>query len=195
MTTAKPRAPLGMVPHPRYGSLPMRSGVQGVSLDAILQSHWQYKANRVFPESVLAADTSLQNYALYPRPYYVDMQQQCRSCERPFLFFAAEQKHWFEVLRFYVDADNVYCPECRLQRSAAKREVQRYSQLVQIAKPTNLELQELVDIANQLFAQGTLRNLARLGQLKNRASQHIPDYAGTAALAHALQQAQATKKA
>ena len=184
-----------IVPHPRFGSESLNSGVQGISREAILRSYWGYGTEQIFPESVLMADANKQNYSVFPRQCYVDMLKTCRSCARPFIFFAAEQKHWFEVLGFYVDADCVHCPECRQNRRAAKREVQRYSQLVQIAEPTNLELQELVNIAGHLFAQGTLKNLARLGQLKNRASQHIPDYAGTAALAHALQQAQATKKA
>ncbi|MGE8492563.1 MULTISPECIES: zinc-ribbon domain containing protein [Comamonas] len=174
------------VPHPRYGSAPMPSHVQGVSEEAILQCHWSYKSEEIFPESVLMADTSKQNFSIFPRECYVDMRKTCRSCKRPFIFFAAEQRHWFEVLQFYVDADCVHCPECRVQRMAAKRAFQRYSALTLLAKPTPDELQQLVDASLTLHAQGTLKSRDRLGQLKNAALRLIPDYPGTLALVEAL---------
>ena len=181
------RTPTDFVPHPRYGSTPTRSGVRGFSAQDIAASHWRYDIATIFPESVLVADTSRQNYSLYPRPFYVDMRRTCRGCSRPFIFFAAEQKHWFEVLQFYVDADCVHCPECRQQRIAAKREFQRYTALVNIAAPTNKELQQLVDLTVSLLGQGVLKNRTRLGQLKNLALKQIPGYSGTLALEEALQ--------
>lgn len=176
-----------LVPHPRYGSEPIPSDVKGVSIEAILRSHWSYRSREIFPESVLMADTSKQNFNVFPRECYVDMRKTCRSCKRPFIFFAAEQKHWFEVLQFYVDADCVHCPECRVQRTAAKRAFQRYSSLILLAKPTPDELQQLVDTSVLLHAQGTLKSRDRLGRLKNAALRLIPDYPGTLALVEALQ--------
>lgn len=132
------------------------------------------------------ADTSKQNFNVFPRECYVDMRKTCRSCHRPFIFFAAEQKHWFEVLQFYVDADCVHCPECRVQRTAAKRAFQRYSSLILLANPTQDELQQLVDASVLLHAQGTLKSRDRLGQLKNAALRLIPDYPGTLALVETL---------
>lgn len=175
-----------LVPHPRYGNEPIPSDVKGVSTEAILRSHWSYRSREIFPESVLMADTSKQHFNVFPRECYVDIRKICRSCQRPFLFFAAEQKHWFEVLQFYVDADCVHCPECRVQRIAAKRACQRYSSLILLAKPTPDELQQLVDAAVLLHAQGTLKSRDRLGQLKNAALRLIPDYPGTLALVEAL---------
>ncbi|QMV71397.1 zinc-ribbon domain containing protein [Comamonas piscis] len=174
------------VPHPRYGSEPIPSDVKGVSTETILRSHWSYRSSDIFPESVLMADTSKQHFNVFPRECYVDMRKTCRNCQRPFIFFAAEQKHWFEVLQFYVDADCVHCPECRVQRTAAKRAFQRYSSLILLANPTQDELQQLVDAAALLHAQGTLKSRERLGQLKNAALRLIPDYPGTLALVEAL---------
>ncbi len=175
-----------LVPHPRYGSEPIPSDVKGVSTEAILRCHWSYRSSEIFPESMLMADTSKQNFNVFPRECYVDMRKICRSCQRPFIFFAAEQKHWFEVLQFYVDADCVHCPECRVQRIAAKRACQRYSSLILLAKPTPDELQQLVDASVLLHAQGTLKSRNRLGKLKNAALRLIPDYPGTLALIDAL---------
>ena len=188
MAKTKPkRVPTDFVPHPRYGSTPTRSGVRGFTGQEIADSHWQYDVATLYPESVLVADTSRQNYSMYPRPFYVDMRRTCRSCSRPFIFFAAEQKHWFEVLQFYVDADCVHCPECRQQRIAAKREFQRYTALVSIEKPSVAELKLLVNLTVSLLAQGVLKNRTRLGQLKNTALKQIPAYSGTLALVEALQ--------
>lgn len=183
----KNSTPTDLVAHPRYGHTSMRSGVRGFSAQDIAASHWRYDIDTIFPESVLVADTSRQNYSMYPRPFYVDMRRTCRSCSRPFIFFAAEQKHWFEVLQFYVDADCVHCPECRQQRVAAKREFQRYTTLVSIEKPSVTELKQLVDLTVSLLAQGVLKNRTRLGQLKNTALKRIPTYSGTLALVEALQ--------
>ena len=175
-----------LVPHPRYGSKPIPSDVRGISQEAILRGHWSYKSETIFPESVLIADTSKQNFNVFPRECYVDMLRTCRNCQRPFIFFAAEQKHWFEVLRFYVDADCVHCPECRVHRIFAKRAFQRYSTLIQLAQPTQDELKQLVDASASLFVQGTLKSSDHLRRLKNTALRLIPDYPGTLALTEAL---------
>ena len=37
--------------------------------------------------------------------HYFDAKRVCRKCERPFLFFAEEQKYWYEDLRFPLEAD------------------------------------------------------------------------------------------
>ena len=176
-----------IVPHPRFGNESLNSGVQGISREAILRSYWGYGSEQIFPESVLMADANKQNYSVFPRQCYVDMLKTCRSCARPFIFFAAEQKHWFEVLQFYIDADCVHCPECRQQRVAAKREFQRYTALVGIETPSVTELKQLVDLTVSLLAQGVLKNRTRLGQLKNTALKRIPTYSGTLALVEALQ--------
>lgn len=47
----------------------------------------------------------------------------------------------------------------------------------------------LVDDAAYLLQRGVLRGLSRLGQLKDKAIKHIPDYAGTKALVVALSNA------
>ena len=189
MKKAKRSPAPDVVPHPRYGSEPLASGVRGISLEEILRGYWAYKIEEIYPESVLIADTSKQNYSVFPRECYVDMRRTCRSCKRPFIFFAAEQKHWFEVLRFYVDADCVHCPACRVQRRAAKQAVEHYAELITISQPNQDELQQLVDASVALLSQGILksRSRSRLGHIKNMAFKQIPAYSGTLALAQALQ--------
>jgi len=182
----KPKQPF--VAHPKYGSKTIPSGLS-VPVAEILRSHWHYDKDSIFPESVLIADTSKQNYATYPRAYYVDLCKQCRLCERRFIFFAREQRHWFEVLRFYVDADCVLCPECRRRSQTIRRRLKRYSELIPQKKRSREDLMKLVEDAAYLLGEGVLRDLDRLGWLKNEARRQIPDYPGTAQLERAIRQA------
>lgn len=170
------------VPHPRYGAVPVVSGL-AVTEETIRRAHWRYDKAKIFPESAILADTSKQNYALYPRSYYVDIVRQCVCCQRSFIFFAREQRHWFETLRFYVDADSVHCPECRKSKHVIKRSLKRYSDLLRLTSPSRKDLMFLVEDATYLLEQGVLRDLNRLGELKNQALKHIPEYEGTALLA------------
>ena len=189
MKKAKHSPASDVVPHPRYGSEPLVSGVRGISVEEILRGYWAYKFEVIFPESVLIADTSKQGDNAIPRSYYVDMRRICRSCKRPFIFFAAEQKHWYEVLAFHIDADCVHCPGCRVQRRAAKQAVKHYAELITLSQPNQDELQHLVDASVALLSQGILkiRSRSRLGHIKNMALKQIPAYSGTLALMQALQ--------
>ena len=115
-----------LVPHGRYGARPIPSGLT-VPEAEIRRGFWRHDREKLFPESVLLADVAKQNYAIYPRKYYVDMLRRCQGCERPFIFFAREQRHWYETLRFHVEADCVHCPTCRhdMRALAAQRKTTR----------------------------------------------------------------------
>jgi Probable zinc-ribbon domain len=176
------------VAHPRYGSAPIVSGLS-VAEERIRRSHWRGFPGTVFPESVLIADASKQNYSIFPFEYYVDMLRDCRACHRPFIFFAREQRYWFETLRFFTDADCIHCPTCRRSSQALRRRIRRYSDLVRTAAPTNEQLRQLVDDAAYLLIRGALRRIEPLGRLKNLALKRIPDHAGTGQLADALARA------
>ena len=172
-----PSLPLDIVAHPRFGSQPMVSGQQ-VDLETIKRGHWQYADASLFPQSVLAADVSRQNFALYPRVFYVDMLVHCRECQRPFLFFAKEQQHWYEELGFYVDADCVHCPVCRKKFHRQQALLKRYGRLVALQQPTRKELMQLVDDTVALLRSGHLKNTQRLSTLIGKARRLIPEYPG-----------------
>jgi hypothetical protein len=185
---------LHFVEHPRYGSTPHTSGLE-VAEDEIREGFWSLKRETMFPESVLAADATKQNYSVFPRRYYVDVQRQCRMCDRPFIFFAREQRYWYETLRFFVDADCVHCPDCRRESRTSQRRIRRYSDLMAKQAHTPQELEALVDDALYLFARGALRNVTTLGALKNKALRAIPTHPGTSALAEVLAKARRSHSA
>jgi hypothetical protein len=152
----------------------------------IRTGYWRYRRERIFPESVLIADTSKQNYSLFPRRYYVDILRKCQSCSRHFIFFASEQKHWYETLGFYIDADCVLCPTCRRDTQSLRRRVRRYSDLLRKEPLLPQDLRALVNDGAYLFARGVLKDVSSLGRLKNQAMKVIPNYAGTQMLCELL---------
>ena len=148
----------------------------------------------IYPQSVLAGDATKQNYSLYPRAYYVDTLKECGTCGRPFIFFAKEQRFWFETLRFYVDANCALCPVCRRNSQDLRRRLRRYSDLFTKKTLTQKDLISLVDDGGVLLASGVLRDLDRLGRLKNEALRSIPEYPGTKGLAQAIKQARVKRE-
>lgn len=170
-----------VVPHPRYRGKQQRSSLR-LSEQEIRRSYWRYARAHIFPQTALPADVKAQRYALFPRPYYVDMLKTCVECSRAFIFYAREQRYWYETLGFYIDVDCVRCVECRRKQHAVKRHLERYAELNARESLSRKEMMDLVDECIFLFQQGKLKKLSHLGGIKNSALQRIPDYAGTRTL-------------
>ena len=167
-----------VVPHPRYGDAPKPSGFNATE-KMIRDSHWGYKDARIFTESAIPANPDLQNFATFPRGYYVDILKLCISCKRNFLFFALEQKHWFEELGFYVDADCVRCTECRADEHEVKRRFQRYSTTIGIQDHTNESLETLLSDAVFLWERNLIQNEHTIRRLRNLGNRMLPGQLAT----------------
>jgi hypothetical protein len=183
--TKSKEGPKDYVRHPRYGNAPHPSGLS-IPEAAIRQGFWGLVSDTIFPETVLVADPAKQNYSVFPRLYYVDVARTCRSCQRPFIFSAREQRYWFETLHFWIDADCVQCVDCRRESRAVQRRLRRYSDVCARTEASDKELMFLVDDALYLLERDVLKNLNTLGALKNRALKAIPQYPGVAALADVI---------
>jgi Zn-finger protein len=190
LDSVEQRLPADLVPHPRHGSTPHVSGLE-YSEGQIRAGFWRHQREHLFAQSVLVADASKQNYSVFPCEFDVDVLRTCRNCSRPFIYFAVEQRHWYETLRFSIDADCVLCSPCRRDARSVRRRLRRYSDLRHKPTRSQKELMFLVDDGAYLVARGVLRNLSTLGQLKNEALRLIPEYRGTAALVQALAHARA----
>ena len=130
------------VEHPRYGKRPHSTGLNPNPYDLKVRLHpnatnvheLQKRAIRVFGKKLdfmtplekftpreldrisgtaIKADPSLQNHPTVPVTHYFDVERVCRDCKRHFIFFAEEQKYWYETLKFPLDSDCVRCPKCR----------------------------------------------------------------------------------
>jgi hypothetical protein len=152
------------VPHPRYGSQPISSG-QVYSKDEIESAHWRYASLKYFPETAIPAEQGKQNYAEYSRKLYVDIEETCKSCKREFIFFALEQKYWFEELKFWVDSHCVKCVNCRKKDFEIKQMQVKYSKLVSKIDRTADETQMVKAIGQELFALGYIKNINKLNRI------------------------------
>lgn len=172
-----------VVPHPRFGSESKPSGYNFTEF-RIRGSFWGYADEKLFISSAIPADTSKQNYTVLPREYYVDILKLCRGCKRRFIFFAKEQKHWFEELGFFVDADCVRCTQCRVEDRKLKLIFQRYSVTVSKEQLSDTKLAELIVDAISLWNSKILRNENTLRRIKNSDLKQIPSFECTKSISN-----------
>jgi len=105
---------------PLYGKIPLRPHT---FIDANGNAHTSYRYDLDYtPELPRGAvrgnvrEQYLCHMCHVPRYFYVDQGRSCIQCGEDFLFSAAEQKFWYETLKFYGTSVPVRCPECRRQK-------------------------------------------------------------------------------
>lgn len=160
------------VGHPRYGNAPVPSGYD-VDLDTVRNNYWRYRSERIYPQTAIPADTARQNFTTFPRKYYVDIQKVCSDCTRPFIFFAREQKFWYETLRLYIDVDCVRCSQCRKSDQAIRRHREAFSRYIKHTPVDVRTLIELLEAGVYLWNAGELHNIHTLRKLKNIAHKEL----------------------
>ena len=161
------------VEHPRWGRAPRFTDVEAnaVSLGHCLTT---YISHGLIPGTAIAAALDRQAPSPVPVLYYFDLDRICVDCRRPFIFYAEEQKYWYESLGFTLDSDCVRCVPCRkrLQTMALTR--QRYEQLFHVpdrCPAENLEMAEccLALIEAAIFHGGQTQHVrALLNQVGNQ---------------------------
>src|SRR5690606_12241464 len=121
------------------------------------------------PNTAIIANTSLQKAPTVAVTHYYDVERRCRDCCRMFIFFAEEQRHWYEVLRFGLDSDCVRCVECRKSEQQTAQLRQRYESLLKRSDRTDKETLELIDCALTLVEHSAFghRTLQRIRELLN----------------------------
>jgi hypothetical protein len=136
------------VPHPRYGSQPRFTGLdvkkskKGVfvrcwtaeELESWIRKNsfdWINPAQIgcLIPGTAIVADPARQVGSCMASTHYYDIEKTCRDCSRLFIFFAEEQRYWYEELQFPVDADCVRCAPCRKRSQSIDRLKERYDEL------------------------------------------------------------------
>ncbi|MEM5508305.1 zinc-ribbon domain containing protein [Pseudoalteromonas sp. AS71] len=147
--------------HPRYGDKPIVSNTSS-TIEAIENAHWRYSSLKYFPNTVILADIKKQNYAIYPRALYVDIEEKCGTCSKAFIFFAQEQQYWFEVLGFWVDSHCTHCFECRKHARYILTLRKRYDILTSLANKTSNEKTQRKELANTLYCLGIIKNINKV---------------------------------
>ena len=150
--------------HPRYGNQPVPSRYSFTDSE-IEAGHWRYSSLKYFAQTAIPANISKQRFAVYSRSIYVDIEEICEVCGRRFLFFALEQKWWFEELQFWVDAHCTRCIDCRRAEREIRVMQKRYQVLVEQDELTEHESKELKAIALELYQQGYIRDVAKIDRI------------------------------
>jgi hypothetical protein len=181
------------VEHPRYGRGPRFTGLDPNPDSTAVHLHWNTRfftqaqlgqmerllgwrptfpddGTRMVKGTAVAADLSRQTPATVPVTHYYDVDKACRDCGRRFIFFADEQKHWYEELGFPLEADAVRCPPCRKHLQHVARMRQRYEQLFHAPMRTTEETLEMADCCLALIEEAIFhpRQTERVRMLLNR---------------------------
>ncbi len=105
--------------HPIYGEIPLVRSLY-VDLHGVERELWRYDATfkPTLPKDAVRGDPARQVFCYHhvPKYFYVDEGRACIQCGQPFVFRAAEQKHWYEALQFNFHSVPVRCLRCRRRR-------------------------------------------------------------------------------
>lgn len=113
--------------HPLFGKIPLVSRpitvytVEGSYQLMGLDYDLDYAPQ--LPRGAVRADVHRQNLEAFesvPKYFYVDESNTCVQCGKDFVFYAREQKYWYETLKFYIEASAVRCRDCRRRRRTEK---------------------------------------------------------------------------
>lgn len=131
------------VAHPRYGHAPRLSGRKYDES----HSSWSRQKGIPFISSTAVKATPSRQRSLgwgrYNVLFYVDEVRKCRSCRRNYLFFADEQRFWYEVLGIPMDIHPVRCALCRRADRQIRRMQREYMELVALPEASRSSSQNL----------------------------------------------------
>ncbi len=119
--------------------------------------HLFWDARHIDYATAVRADISKQDFTICPRHWYVDAASRCARCGKSFVFSAAEQKAWYEELKFYVDSLPKRCQACRRELRELKRLRQEYDHDIVAALAGDAPLEEkqrLIAVVDALDAGG-----------------------------------------
>lgn len=164
------------VQHPRYGREPRLTGLnpkEDLATGKVFL-HWHSHCDVRVPNTAIVADTSRQNRPTIAVTHYFDCRRICVGCRLPFLFFAEEQKYWYEVLGFPLTSNCVRCAPCRKKQQGLEAQQQRYEELFEIKDRTADQDIQLVESALALVAARVFdrRSLERVRSVLKRMGPH-----------------------
>jgi hypothetical protein len=161
------------VDHPRYGQGPRYTGLNPDSDSLYVRFHWNtselesclapidftqtnwwdaLRFKSVFvPFTAVEADVKKQSRRQFQVTHYFDIDCVCSDCGKRFLFFAEEQKYWYEGLSLPLEAAATRCVFCRKTQQALARTRRRYEELFHAATKTPMELLEVAECCVDLI--------------------------------------------
>jgi Probable zinc-ribbon domain len=159
------------VEHPRFGRAPRVTGLNPQPGDRGVKLHWNTLIlqidQRAIPNTAIMAETARQALSPIAVTHYYDLDTTCRDCGRRFIFFAEEQKFWYEELQLPLEADAVRCWECRREQRLLAKEKKRYDEVCLVENRTVDQTFEMAAcclslIENGVFPSGQIQHVRQL---------------------------------
>jgi hypothetical protein len=135
--------------HPRFGQGPRETGLNPTRTispkpgEALTLLHWH--SEQRIANTAVEADWRKQKFTVVPVTHYFDVVRTCRDCGLEFIFYALEQKHWYEELGFVLDADCVRCVRCRKVDQALAAQRRRYETLMHAPERSDEESLDMAE--------------------------------------------------
>lgn len=121
---AKRAAPGNVRRHARFGDIPLyEASVEDERGRVHRYLAYDLGYRPALPSGAVRADPRKQEFCPIchvPRYFYEDIERECLQCGERFVFSGAEQKHWYEVLKFHFDSTAIRCKACRRKRRSLK---------------------------------------------------------------------------
>lgn len=133
------------VVHPRFGQGPRYTGRDG-------KTCWFHHGH--IAGTAIEADYAKQNFTTMGVTFYYDMKRICERCKSPFIFFAEEQKFWYEELQLLIDVTARQCHECRHHNRSVAYSRERYEELFHNKERTLEEDFEIAEHCLLLMEEG-----------------------------------------
>lgn len=168
-------------PHPRYGSGPSVTGLNPSPNAPGTNLHWNAtdpdeltaqieaafgtpslhaglfknapRKSRI-PGTAIKADLTRQVPATVPVTHYFNVERICADCKEPFIFYAREQKHWYEELGFPLEAQAIRCARCRKAAQKIARTRKTYEDLLAKKSRSPNEHLKLLEALLHLIEKG-----------------------------------------
>jgi hypothetical protein len=173
--TRVPRAtelqmPEDLTPHPRYGDGPCYT-----RLDLGGEAP-RFEPSGHRDGSMIIRGTGIKAKPMFMCPaMYFDLLKTCVDCGRHFIFYAAEQRHWYEDLGFSPAADCIRCVECRKHQQADERSHNEYQRVISMSRRSMGDISTLVSAAIDLNRHGKLKSFEKVRAILNVATNAHPD--------------------
>jgi len=143
------------VEHPKYGQSPLFTYlVPSISKDEKFVLVTRPAGQHFIENTAILANLSSSSGSAYLVKYYVDEDKFCIDCDRPFIFFAQEQKYLFDELGLSMQIKGRRCYDCRKKRRILKQEGARYAELKHIQNRSLDETIEMADICLKQMEAG-----------------------------------------
>lgn len=106
--------------HPLFGEIPLLLTIHRDEIGRTVR-YWAYDRSYKppLPPGAVRGNVLAQEFCEMchvPRYFYIDQEKTCQQCGKAFVFSAAEQKYWYETLKFHFSSVAIRCLACRRRR-------------------------------------------------------------------------------